>query len=303
MFDGEVDQLRADGMFVDSIFPPAIDGCPKPFRVRRIIRRHAVFCEENDDDIRTNLPFGCRGDLVTFARNFHAIDRFVGDCKAANLWSKLIEVGPFAGSNLNAAMVKLAYQPAAGAVLTNSNFVSNDFVETGASGGLTSDGTKFLNTNVPGSTLPDTGHLGFYLSDDVVVTGNRAFLGVISGSDHYWMGALNPTAACDARYGGSITASSSDTMTKGFYVMSREADTSLTLYRNATSIATAATSAPTTKSALPVYVWALYSSGASCRLPARGAFYSIGQALNATEVTALNAAVRNLQLALNRAVN
>lgn len=232
-----------------------------------------------------------------------AIDRFVGDCKAANIWSKLIEVGPFAGSNLSAAMVKLAYQPAAGPVLTNSNFVSNDFVETGPAGGLTSDGTKFLNTNMLCSALPDMGHLGFYLSDDVAVTGNRAFLGVISGTDQYWVGALNPSAACDARYGGTVTASSADTMTKGFYVMSRDSNASLTLYRDANSIATAATIATANKSALPVYVWALYSSGASCRIPARGAFYSIGQALSATEVTALYNAVRNLQLALNRAAN
>src|SRR3954469_152974 len=137
----------------------------------------------------SNLPRGWRDETLQYADRIAAnggaitqaslvgIDSFVRACQVAGIWSKFIEVGPFAGSNLNAAMVKLVYQPAAGSVLTNSSFVSSDYVETGASGGLNGDGTKFLMTNVQASTLPDNGHLSFHLREDVTSAGNRSFLG------------------------------------------------------------------------------------------------------------------------------
>lgn len=264
----------------------------------------------------SHLPRGWRSETLQYAdrvaanggsisqASLVAIDEFVRACQVAGIWSKFIEVGPFTGSNLNAAMVKLVYQPAAGSVLTNSSFVSGDYVETGANGGLLGDGTKFLNTNVQATTLPDNGHYSFYLREDLMSGGNKSFLGALDASNQYWMGALTPGAAVDLRYGALTLATASTTLNKGFYTGVRESSTSLVYYRDGVSLATASGATGTTKPAQAIYAWAFNSAGASgARLNARGSFYSIGQSLNATEVTALHNAVRTMQSALNRAVN
>jgi hypothetical protein len=263
-----------------------------------------------------NLPRGWRDETLQYADRIAAnggsisqgslvaIDAFVRACQVAGIWSKFIEVGPFAGANLNAAMVKLVYQPAAGSVLTNSSFVSGDYVETGANGGLLGDGTKHLNTNVQATTLPDNGHLSFYLREDITSGGNKSLLGALDASNQYWMGALAPGSAVDLRYGALVTASAATTLLKGFYTGVREAANSLVYYRDGVSLISSSTVAGTTKPAFPVFAWAFNSSGGvGARLNARGSFYSIGQSLNASEVVALHNAVRNLQSALNRAVN
>src|SRR5205085_7979669 len=66
--------------------------------------------------------------------SLNAVEKFVQDCKNSLIWEKLIEVGPFAGANLNAAMVKLVYPGGGSGVLTNVNFVAGDYNESGASG-------------------------------------------------------------------------------------------------------------------------------------------------------------------------
>ena len=176
----------------------------------------------------SNLPRGWRDETLQYAdriaanggsitqASLVAIDTFVRACQVAGIWSKFIEVGPFAGSNLNAAMVKLVYQPAAGSVLTNSNFVSGDYVETGSNGGLSGDGTKFLNTNVQATTLPDNGHYSFYLREDIVSGTNKGLIGALDGSNQDWMGALGPGSAVDLRYGALVSATAAGTMAKGF---------------------------------------------------------------------------------------
>src|SRR5436190_11463081 len=151
-----------------------------------------------------------------------AVDQFVVDCKAANIWTKLIEVGPFAGVNLNAALVKLAYQVGGSGVLTNSNFVAGDYIETGSSAGLLGDGTKFLNTGVLADSLNANAHMSFYLREDVVQTGNRMLMGALSATDHSWLGALVPATASDFRCGVTTTATGGGAIVKGFYTGSRE---------------------------------------------------------------------------------
>lgn len=232
-----------------------------------------------------------------------AIDQFIGDCRAANIWDKFIEVGPFAGANLNAALVKLVYQPAGQSVLTNANFVSGDYAESGSNAGLLGDGTKYLNTGVLASSLPDTAHLSFYLREDVVQTGNRILMGA-AATDNCWIGALVPASAADARYCATSTASGGSSLSKGFYTGSRTSSTSLTLYRDGSSIGSTASPTATSKPAQAIYLWGYNASGSpTARIATRGSFYSIGQALNATEAAALNTAVRNLQIAFNRNIN
>jgi hypothetical protein len=264
----------------------------------------------------SNLPRGWRDETLQYAdriaanggsitqASLVAIDAFVRACQVAGIWSKFIEVGPFAGSNLNAAMVKLVYQPAAGSVLTNSSFVSGDYVETGSNGGLNGDGTKFLNTNVLATTLPDNGHYSFYLREDITSGANKGLIGALDASNQYWMGSLTPSSSLDLRFGALVLATTTGVLNKGFYTGVRETSTSLTYYRDGASIGSSNTAAGTTKPAYAIHAWGYNSAGSSsARINARGSFYSIGQALTPTEVGALHNAVRNLQSAFSRAIN
>lgn len=235
-----------------------------------------------------------------------AVDRFVLDGKLAGVWDKLLDVGIFAGGNLNAAMVKLVYPAGVPSVLTNVNFVSGDYAETGANGGLLGDGaTKHLNTGVAVSThLPDNSHLSFYLRDDVSAAGNRGLLGSLGAANQYWIGALTPAVAATARLGQTATATSAEPLNKGFYVGSRTANNQLALYKDGVLAASDATTVTHTKPVTNMLVFAFMSSGIPAGyLPGRGSFYSIGQALSDPEAMALHLAVRALQASLNRSIN
>ena len=234
-----------------------------------------------------------------------AIEKFVQDCKNAHIWDKFLDVGPFAGSNLNAALVKLVHPAGVPGVLTNLNFVSGDFAERGPDGGLLGDGaTKYLNTGFNAPThLPDNSHLSFYLRQDVSATGNRSMLGTVDGGDQYWIGALTPSAAVDARLGQTVTATLASPFGKGFYIGSRTASNQLKLYKNGQMVASATGSTTHNKPAANLYLFAFNSVGTTAAfLPSRGSFYSIGHGLNDTEALALHHAVRTLQGNLAREI-
>jgi hypothetical protein len=229
---------------------------------------------------------------------------FVRDCKQAGLWTKLLDVGVFAGANLTAALVKLKHVGQGS--LINNNFVSGDFVETGATGGLTGDGaTKYLNSgfNIANS-LPDAAHVSFYLQTDVALTGNRALLGAISGGGHdYFLGSLSAAGSIDVRLGQQITASQAVGLTKGFYLGSRHAAASLKLFKNGSVSGANSTAVTHTKPSASMFVFGFNSAGSPGALIAsRGSFYSIGQSFTDAEALAYYSLVQALQNRLGRGV-
>ena len=239
------------------------------------------------------------------APTLDAIEKFVQDCKNALLWGKLLEVAPFAGSNLNAALVKLVYPAGVSGVITNVNFVSGDYTETGASGGLLGDGaTKYLNTGFNALTyLPENAHLSFYLREDVSAAGNRSAIGALAGSDQYWLGSLAPASSVNARLGQTFTATLNAALGKGFYLSSRTSSNLITLYKNGAVAGSDANTVTHARPNLNLYAFGWNSSGsAGGYLPARGSFYSIGHSLSDTEAAALHAAVQALQRNLSREV-
>src|SRR5436190_9952725 len=181
------------------------------------------------------------GGIISDA-SLSAVEKFVQDCKNSLIWDKLIEVGPFAGADLNAALVKLIFPGGGSGVLTNVNFVAGDYNESGVNGGLNGDGaTKYLNTGFNAQTsLPDNSHLSFYLREDVSASGNRSLIGTLNATDQYWLGAINNTQS-NVRLGQSAIASYAQNMSKGFYLGSRSAPNALKLYKNASLVATDAT--------------------------------------------------------------
>lgn len=239
------------------------------------------------------------------AKSLDSIEKFVQDCKNANIWTKLLEVGVFAGTTLNAALVKLVVGSGAPTVLTNINFVTGDYVETGVSGGLAGDGaTKYLNTGFAGTNLPDAGHLSCYLAEDIGASGNRAMLGVLAALDQYWLGSLSPATSADFRYGQTVGTAQPFGLLKGFYTGVRASSTSLRLFRNGGLVDANTTATSITKTSQPIYTHAYNSAGiAGGWLAGRISFYSIGQSFTDAEVLALHYAVRTLQYNLNRGVN
>ena len=234
-----------------------------------------------------------------------AVEKFVRDCKNNELWDKLLEVAPFAGSNLSAALVKLIHPAGVSGTITNVNFVSGDYAETGPNGGLLGDGaTKYLNTGFNlASFLPDNSHLSFYLREDVSASANRSLLGGLSSTEQYWLGALTNTQR-NVRLGQTATATQTANMTKGFYAGSRTGGSSLKLYKDGLVIATDSASVTHTKPSVSLYAFAFSSSGsASAYLPGRGSFYSIGHGLTEIETLLLHDAVRTLQRNLGRDIN
>ena len=232
-----------------------------------------------------------------------AVEKFVRDCRAANIWDKFTEIGTFAGNNLNAALVKLLYSTQS--TLTNLNFVSGDYTETGASAGLNGDGsTKYLNTGFNAQNLASNGHYSFYLRDDPGVSGNRAMMGAITASDQYWIGSLNAAADIAYRYGQLANASSAQALTKGFYTGTRIASNNNRLIKNGVLLNADGTAVTHTKPNQSVFLWAYSTAGGpSAFLPGRACFYSIGASLTDSEALALHNAVRTLQINLNRSIN
>lgn len=237
--------------------------------------------------------------------SLNAVEKFVQDCKNALIWDKLIEVAPFAGTNLNAALVKLIFAGGGASALTNVNFVADDYAETGPNGGLLGDGaTKYLNTGFNAQTmLPDNAHLSFYLRDDVVASGNRVLIGAINVSDQYWIGALTNTQS-NTRLGQVAAATLAQNMTKGFYLGSRSAANALKLYKDGALVASDTTAITHSKPNLNLFAFGFNTGGVpGAYVPGRGSFYSIGHALNDAEALALHEAVRTLQRNLGREIN
>lgn len=84
----------------------------------------------------------------------HSADRFVKSMKGEGIWDKLYMVDLCAGDSLTAALVRLKVPAGISRTYTNVNFVAADYIERGASGGLTGNGSsKYLNSGIKPSSL------------------------------------------------------------------------------------------------------------------------------------------------------
>ncbi len=85
-----------------------------------------------------------------------AVNAFCNSIDAAGIRDRFYRLNLFCGTGLSAALVPIYRGPSLGGTQlgnttdTNNNFVSGDYAETGASGGLKGNGsTKFLATGLP----------------------------------------------------------------------------------------------------------------------------------------------------------
>jgi hypothetical protein len=247
--------------------------------------------------------------------------RAVSDfCAAADLGqfrSAIYRLNLFAGGNLSGCLVPLYRGPTFGGATfgnsrdTNVNFVSGDYSETGAIGGLKGNGTnKYLNTGLALNAFPSVTSIHQSASATSASTGgNFIFSGtrnIVTAEsfvlDEFTQASNGRAYRCGTGTVGQFPVVTSPGATEAHFIGNRESSTSVTLYRNGVSVATNATSITTTAHAIPFTVFACNgpSSGVIGLSASRMRMYSIGTSVRAAQAAAFSAAVIAFNTALGR---
>lgn len=239
-----------------------------------------------------------------------AVDKFVKACYANNIRDRFYRLNLFCGTGLNACLVPLYRGPSLSGTqygnTTDTNvgpFVSGDYAETGASGGLKGNGSsKYLDTGV----LLDTLHAAFpsiHMSAYVTATASSpAYLGGLfsSGTSGFALGVGVQ------QLGGTVAIADVATISLGGnHLVSRTSGDSLAYYRNSSSVASSS-AATTSATNASQRVFVLSRSGAT-NSPVSYSdqyfrSYSIGLGMTAAQAASYYTAVQAFQTALQRNV-
>lgn len=231
-----------------------------------------------------------------------ALNAMVTSLYNAGLWTLLTEIWPCCGTGLPAALVKLKWSPTSPSIWGNTGFTGADYAETGGSGGLAGNGaTKSLQGGISAAELGLNGHMACFVAAVTAGAGNRAFCGVIAGSDQYWMGGLVPASATDVRMGQTTTASVAAAMASGAWIGVRRANNDLALYKNGSSVGTSATVTTGSTSNNQIGLFCYMSAGSPAAFSdARMTGHTSGPGLTAGQVTSLNTIWGTFNTALSR---
>lgn len=250
------------------------------------------------------------------ASTVKAVSDFCKSIDAAGIRSKIWRLNLLCGSGLNAALVPLYRGPSRTGTqygnttdTNNGPFVSGDYAETGASGGLKSNGTsKHLDTGFEQSNIALSDiHLSASVRDfETSFDGERTLLGIFNSAQTDFIslrqavttGNMEFLAATFGAAGVSVAGASSHSHVMGV----RSSITFTALYQSGTQSATqTATVGSVATSSRPYFVFARNNQGtANSRTAARIRMYSIGQAIDATGAAAFATAVAAFNTALNR---
>jgi hypothetical protein len=246
------------------------------------------------------------------ATTMTAVDRFCRSIAAAGLRDRFYRLNLFAGTGLSAALVPLYRGTSLGGTQygnttdTNTNFVSGDYVETGATGGITSGvANRYLNTGLAPSALPSvlTGHMSYYRS-----TGSQGgsftylTMGSEDGSNAYRM---DERSSGQFGFWGSFGSLNNAVANAGGQrIVSRTGPTSVALYSNGASVATNATSTTPTSQSRNWFVFTSNVSGSPSGSYFLGTLrsYSIGAELTESQASSFYTAMQAFQTALTRNV-
>ena len=234
-----------------------------------------------------------------------AVSNFCRSIDAAGLRDRFYRLNLFCGTGLSAALVPLYRGPSrtgtqyGNTTDTNNNFVSGDYVETGTSGGLTrASGSKTLSTGLTPANAPQfaTGHAGLSVVNGSYVSAGFA---LVYGASFSVLAAhfVNGTGANSQffrTFDDSVDLSGS-AVTNGLYsrwMVSRTSSTSAAVYRNAASYATRTTTANQSSSTVQLTIF-----GGAFGLH----YYSLGDGMTASQVSAFDSALAAFLTALGRA--
>jgi hypothetical protein len=263
-----------------------------------------------------NRVYANGGTVSTSTAN--AVNTFCNDIDAAGIRDRFARLNLFCGSNLNAALVPLYRSTSfGGSVLGNATDTNNafvgvgtDYAETGASGGLTGNGSsKYLQTGLATSALPAiaTGHLSVYAAT-YPTSGIRGLLsswGSGFGDPIYVLEAnRNGAGNLMAGWGNNYPAPDFGAAGTGTVMVSRSGSTSLKAYRNGTQIGSTSTAsvAPAANTGTGFGVFCNFGTTAANYSDARLCGYSIGTGMDDSEASAYHTAIQAFQTALGRNV-
>lgn len=248
-----------------------------------------------------------------------AVSNFCSAVNKAGIRSAMYRVNMFCGGNLSGCLVPLYLGPTFGgttygnATDTNINFVSGDFVETGATGGLKGNGTnKYLNTGFKSNSLPSATsvHLsasavGLATSGDPCLIGSYNLIAEGMFDLDEFVAGSSARAFRHGTYAiGTFPKVTSPGATESHLIGSRTSSSSASLYRGGSLANSNATSVTPANNALNIYV---FNYGTPSGLPvstqysaSRVRMYSLGTGLDAAQAASFSAAVIALNNALGR---
>jgi len=251
-----------------------------------------------------------------------AVSKFCASIAAAGIRDRFYRLNLFCGTGLNACLVPLYRGPSlkgtqyGGTTDTNNGpFVSGDYVETGASGGLIGNGTsKHLNTGLAPNALPSVaaGHLSYWTGGGAV-TATRIIIGTQDASHRYrWDIRPAVTGGNLAIFGGTTGVSNSTNpgpttqadFGAGMFTATRTSATALTIYKNGITLGDNPTFTTSTTPAAHGNNWFVFaynnSGTATDFYQHRLRAYSIGDGLTGAQVAAFYSAINTFMGALSR---
>ena len=251
-----------------------------------------------------------------------ALNTFCAAIDNAGIRNRFYRLNLFCGNNLQACLVPLYVGPVSleiGRIYStnygffsdmNYNFISSDYAETGANGGLSPNGNnlKRLDTGLKQTDLGvNSCHLSIYERSQPSGSyktriGSR---GASSNNEHLLTNAATSPLiyGCSSLGGNNRASASSYAETGAFWFGTNATATSSTIYKNSTQQGTATPSTRTAQS-LTYWVFALNDNGTTGDGMTTGtlASYSIGLSMDSTQVTNYYNAIQAFQTSLSRNV-
>lgn len=239
--------------------------------------------------------------------SLQAIATYVQTLKLNNIWDKFLEIAPYAGSNLNTALVKLKYPSGVQSSLTNVGFASGDYSETTGLTGNTS-GTKYLKTGfVPRNQIASAldAHLSVYARNTVALSGSGSAPFVYLGSTNGGNFSIQRTSTTvQGQIGISNTPQVTGTVFPGYLMMGAIANNNGRLDYNGNSVATDTSFSTVTLSISENYIFGLNFTNTALNNSSNliCAFHSFGYGLSTAQSLIAYNAVQTLQSSLGRQV-
>jgi hypothetical protein len=239
----------------------------------------------------------------------NAVSQFCRDIDAAGIRDRFFRLNLFAGTGLNAALVPLYTGPSRtgtqygstfDANLGSTSFVSGDYAESGASGGLRGTGAAYLNTGLPMNYPANNGdrHLAVY--KNLPATDTHYSIGVVDNTSPSTLYQLVRIAGLYFYFSGGNTENIFASDSAGMWLATGTVNR--ILYKNGASVANNTNGSDTVNTATrPFFIFAQNSDGSAIGISdERQAGYSIGLSMNAQEVADYYAAMQAFQTTLGR---
>lgn len=247
-----------------------------------------------------------------------AVNTFCNAIDTAGIRDRFYRLNLFAGTGLAACLVPLYRGPSSTGTQygnttdTNANFVSGDYVETGATGGLKGvrASTKRLDTGLAPSTF--SGH-DFHASVYEGATTDASYdvsIGAFSGASSagFYMGTADNTSQYDFSQINNAIRLTPGPLT-GHLMGVQTGNRVGAIYRNGSSASTTYVGGANTSSNWSSVTWGIglfaYQSAAGVFADysnARLGGYSVGPSMNGTQAAAFYTAMQAFQTALTRNV-